>query len=400
MTLELAQLRVIVIEDDVSQRQLAVRHLTRLGVKAVAQAGDGGEALELIRSAAIPFDVAICDLSMPGMDGVQFIRHVADGHLVHAVLLLSGMASPLIATVESMARSHGLTVLGSIEKPVTEQKLGNHLLKFGPGFRVRPVRAPAPSLSGADIERGVQAGEFVAHYQPKVDFNTLKVCGFEALARWNHPAHGLLAPAGFIGVAEQSGTIHALTTRMLALAFNQLNTWSVDGLDTSVAVNLSVAYLSGTEAAGAIAALAQRSSVPPQRITLEVTESLFSANLAAVLENLARLRMMGFHISLDDFGTGFASVQQLLRVPFTELKIDQSFINGAATRPNLRTILESCLQLSGKLKLQSVAEGIERDEEWQLLKSLGCHVAQGYLIARPMPADAVPEWHQSWVTGH
>ncbi len=179
-----------------------------------------------------------------------------------------------------------------------------------------------------------------------------------------------------------------------------MNTWSGAGLESSVAVNLSVAYLSDTEAAGAIAALAQHSGVPPQQVTLEVTESLFTANLASVLENLARLRMMGFNISPDDFGTGFASVQQLMRVPFTELKIDQSFIHGSAVRPNLRTILESCLDLASKLKLQSVAEGIERDEEWQLLKSLGCHIAQGYLIARPMAAEAVPEWHQSWVTGH
>ncbi len=398
MTVEFDQLRVIVVEDDVSQRQLAVRYLTRLGVNTVVEAGDGAEALEKIRSAASPFDIAICDLSMPGMDGVQFIRHMASDHLVHSLILLSGMASPLIATVETMARSHGLTVLGAIEKPVTEQKLDNYLVKYRPGGRAR--HAPLPQVSHDEIEDGMAAGQFVAYYQPKVDFNTLKVCGFEALARWNHPALGLTGPGAFISAAEQSGAIHALTEYMLDLAFNQVRTWSGAGLETGVAVNLSVAYLGDTGAAGAIAALAQRSGVPPQQITLEVTESLFAANLAAVLENVARLRMMGFHISLDDFGTGFASVQQLMRVPFTELKIDQSFINGAATRPSLRTILESCLHLAGKLKLQSVAEGIERDEEWQLLKSLGCNIAQGYLIARPMPAEVVPEWHQSWVTGH
>ncbi len=132
MTVEFDQLRVIVVEDDVSQRQLAVRYLARLGVNTVVEAGDGAEALAKIRAAVVPFDIAICDLSMPGMDGVQFIRHMAGDHLVHAVLLLSGMASPLIATVESMARSHGLTVLGAIEKPVTEQKLDNYLVKFRP----------------------------------------------------------------------------------------------------------------------------------------------------------------------------------------------------------------------------------------------------------------------------
>lgn len=390
-------LGLIVVEDHDFQRQVALSFLAQLGVRQVIEAADGREALEKIRTAPWPVDVALCDLDMPGMDGVQFIRHLAEDQLVTSIILQSGLESQLIASVEGMARAHGLTVLGTIEKPVTAQKLYNILSRYKPG--AQPRKAAPPAITPEDIRRGLAENEFIAYYQPKVEFQTLKLAGLEALARWRHKEKGLLTPVSFIEVAERHGLIDALTMRMMELAFTQHNAWAERGLITPVAVNLSLSYLGQPNVADVINGLAARLAVPNGMVTLEVTESLVTTNLTYVLENLARLRMRGFGISIDDYGTGFSSMQQLARIPFTELKIDQSFVTGATNRPNLRVILESSLQLAHKLGLKAVAEGIEKDEEWALLKSLNCDVAQGYFIARPMPGEAVADWNSTWRSG-
>jgi len=389
-------LGLIVVEDHDFQRQVALSFLAQLGVRQVIEAADGREALDKIRGAPWPVDVALCDLDMPGMDGVQFIRHLAEDQLVTSVILQSGLETQLIASVEGMARAHGLTVLGTIEKPVTAQKLYNLLSRYKPGATPRKVLPP--SITPEDIRRGLAENEFIAYYQPKVEFQTLKLAGVEALARWRHKEKGLLMPASFIEVAERNDLIDALTMRMLETGFAQHKAWAERGLVTPMAVNLSLAYLGQTNVADVIFGLATRLGLSPKLITLEVTESLVTTNLTYVLENLARLRMRGFGISIDDYGTGFSSMQQLSRIPFTELKIDQSFVTGATNRPNLRVILESSLQLAHRLGLRAVAEGIEKDEEWALLKSLDCDVAQGYFIARPMPGEAVPDWNATWST--
>lgn len=392
--MDFQNLGVIVVEDHEFQRQVALSFLAQLGVKQVIEAADGHEALEKIRSAPWPVDVALCDLDMPGMDGVQLIRHLAEDQLISSIILQSALESQLIASVEGMARAHGLTVLGTIEKPVTAQKLYNLLSRYKPGGT--PRKSAPVAVTPEDIRRGLAENEFIAYYQPKVEFQTLKVAGVETLARWRHQERGLLMPATFIEVAERSGEITPLTTRMLETALAQHKTWIERGLVTTVAVNLSRAYLGQDNVADLIFALASRHGISPNLITLEVTESLVTTNATTVLENLARLRMRGFGISIDDYGTGFSSMQQLSRIPYTELKIDQSFVTGATNRPNLRVILESSLQLAHRLGLVSVAEGIEKDDEWALLKVLDCQVAQGHFIARPMPGEAVLDWTNTW----
>jgi len=388
------KLGLIVVEDHDFQRQVALSFLAQLGVSQVIEAADGREALDKIRASSWPVDVVLCDLDMPGMDGVQFIRHLAEDQLVNSIILQSGLEAQLIASVEGMARAHGLTVLGTIEKPITAQKLYNLLSRFKPGAMPRKVVPPA--ISAEDVRRGLENNEFVAYYQPKVEFTTLKLAGVEGLARWRHPDKGLLMPGSFIEVAERNGLIDMLTVRMMEIGFTQHKTWAERGFVTPIALNLSLGYLGQPNVADVVNGLAARIGVASRFVTLEVTESLVATSLTHVLENLARLRMRGFGISIDDYGTGFSSMQQLSRIPFTELKIDQSFVTGATNRPNLRVILESSLQLAHKLGLRAVAEGIEKDEEWALLKSLNCDVAQGYFIARPMPGDAIPDWNASW----
>ncbi len=397
-SMDISSLRLLVVEDHDFQRSIAVSQLRQLGAEGVLEASDGADALAKLRpdfAQRGAVDVMVCDLDMPGMDGVELIRHVATEQLVRSLILLSGLDTTLISSVENMARAHGIPVLGIIEKPVSLQKLSNLLVRFAAATEPLPHVVTA-KITADELERGLVRKEFVAYFQPKVDMNTQAVVGAEALARWRHPEKGLLQPQTFIGIAEQTELINGLSWAMLEQALQAQREWAAQGLVTRVAVNLSLAYLGQIGVAERITALVREANVDCQFIILEVTESLVTTNMAHVLENLARLRMRGFGISIDDYGTGFSSMQQLSRIPFTELKVDQSFVAGAAAKPNIRTILESSLQLAKKLGLSSVAEGVERQEEWALLLSMGCDIAQGYFISRALAPEAFVDWSRAW----
>ena len=183
---------------------------------------------------------------------------------------------------------------------------------------------------------------------------------------------------------------------MLDQAMSQASRWKRLGESWTVSVNLSLHYLGYNGVADRIGSLAERHAIEPHRIVLEVTESLASTKASTVIANLARLRMKGFGIAIDDYGTGYASLAQLCQIPFSELKVDRSFVHGASDRPTLKALLTSCLELARQLKLESVAEGVENAADLSMLRELGCDTVQGYLIARPMPADELGAWIERW----
>jgi len=235
-------------------------------------------------------------------------------------------------------------------------------------------------------------GELTAYYQPKVDMRTGMLKGVEALARWIHPTMGFIPPDRFIPLAEQGGLIHELTLNMLAKAMAQAALWNERGLPLKVAVNLSPLSLDMPDFVQKMSDLLAQHALLADQIVLEITESSVVANLGSALGTLARLRLKGFGLSIDDYGTGFSSMQQLARIPFTELKIDRSFVHGAHQRQNLRVILQSALDMARRLELVTVAEGVETMEDWRLLQESGCLLGQGYLIAKPMDAKDFPIW--------
>jgi EAL domain-containing protein (putative c-di-GMP-specific phosphodiesterase class I) len=205
----------------------------------------------------------------------------------------------------------------------------------------------------------------------------------------------LVSPDRFIAQAEQQGLIHALTLSMVEQVAHQAAIWNAHGLELSIAVNISAQLLDSPNIVREISALLERYALPPRQIILEITEGTVATHLGAALATLARMRLKGFGLSIDDYGTGFSSMQQLARIPFTELKIDRSFVHGAHQRQNLRVILQSALDLARRLELITVAEGIETMEDWRLLQEFGCMMGQGYLIAKPMPSATLPQWLKS-----
>jgi len=222
-------------------------------------------------------------------------------------------------------------------------------------------------------------------------------CGVEALVRWNHPRDGLVGPDQFIPLAEECGLIAALTDWVLATAVKQMARWQAAGLDIKVSVNLSMENLNAPDFSRRVAAMMRDSGVSEQRIILEVTESRLMSHTSVPLENLVRLRMQRFGLSIDDFGTGHSSLAQLRDVPFTELKVDQGFVRGARHNQIIRPMLEGSVGIAKRLGMASVGEGVETEDDWQLLREVGCDFAQGYFIGRPMAVDKVPAWADSWL---
>lgn len=386
----------LVVEDHDFQRRTVARMLRSLGAREVLEAGDGKQALALLRGAA-QVDLVVCDLDMPEMDGMEFLRHLGEEHNTAPVIINSSQERALLLSVEKMARAYGVRLLGTIEKPMTLNGLEDMIARYEP-TKSTPTRASTgvAKFSLDQILRGLQQKQFEPFFQPKVELATGRTIGAEALARWRHPEHGLVNPYAFIAPLEQSGKIDELTLVMLEEAADACRAWRERGLELTVSVNLSLVSLTDTTLADRITQAVRSAGLDPRHMILEITETAAMTEVAPALENLARLRMRGFGLSVDDYGTGFSSLRQLTRVPFTEIKIDQGFVTGCATNPAARTIVESSVEMARRLGIKSVAEGVETRSDWDLLKTAGADVAQGYFIAKPMEARAFVEWTHSW----
>jgi diguanylate cyclase (GGDEF)-like protein len=236
------------------------------------------------------------------------------------------------------------------------------------------------------LRRALERDELVLHYQPKADLATGQIRSVEGLVRWQHPEHGLLGPGEFIPLAERTALIHPLTRWVLAAALDQAARWQRAGLHLSVAVNISTRCLLDPTFPDQVASQLTAWQLPSKLLVLEITESAVMADPARALEVLGRLHTLGVGLAVDDFGTGYSSMAYLKELPVDELKIDRSFVIQMADSPSDAVIVRSTIDLGHNLGLRVVAEGVETQHAWQELSALGCDVAQGYYLGRPMPA--------------
>ena len=393
-----SSLKILIVEDNDFQRMVTEQTVKGLGVVHITVAADGYQALEKLEGQTAA-DIVICDLDMPGMDGIQFLGHVADRNLAKAVILASALEPALIRTVEDLATEHGLNVLGSLPKPISLERLRELMeLYFGDEPDVAPrQKVQEIQFTEAELDEAIDNNQFELYHQPKVLLQSGRMIATEALCRWNHPEAGLISPAHFIPLMETTGLITKLTYTLLDQAIDQIKIWQNEGRAIAVAVNLSAVVLSDTSLPDQLYEKVRASGLAPELLILEITESSLIQNAARALESLARLKMKGFSLSIDDFGTGYSSMQQLNRIPFSELKIDRSFVQGACSDNTRRAIIEANIGLAHTLKMSTVAEGIETVHEWLLLNKLNCDMAQGFFIAKPMPASELKEWENNWI---
>ena len=241
----------------------------------------------------------------------------------------------------------------------------------------------------AELREGIEGGQLVVHYQPQLDVAPGAIRGVEALVRWQHPERGLLGPGAFVPLAERSGLVKEVSRAVLAEAIRQWSTWDAGGMTLDVAVNLSAADLLDLGLPDEVAALLARHRMPARRLTLELTESTLMGDEQRTAEVLERLRSLGVRLSIDDFGTGYSSLAYLERLPVHEVKVDRTFVAGIPGDAAHAEIVKWTVTLAHALGFTVVAEGVETSEQLAELSRLGCDVAQGYLIGRPLPGAEI-----------
>ena len=355
------------------------------------------------------------DLVMPEMDGVEVLAQLARRSCRARIIVTSGVDGRVLDAAGRSASERGLDIVGVLPKPFMPSTLRRMFAPEVPGGAARvgaggvPVtEVVAPSsvaspgvakrflVTPADIRKGLEDDQFYAQYQPKISCVNGALVGFEALMRWNHPDHGLVPPDSFIGCAENSGLIDDLTQKMFDLSFD----WFGQHFGQSpirLSINISARSRLDDGFIDNISQRCKRCGLTPGQLIFELTETSAMEDPVASLDLLTRMRMKGMHLSIDDLGTGFSSLLQLVRLPFSELKVDKSFVMTAASSSESRQVVQAIVGLGRSLGIQSTAEGVEDEDTLRFLRDIGCNFAQGFHIARPLSAEVAAQWSSKGV---
>lgn len=387
-------LSILVLEDHPFQAQVVARQLRALGCQNLICVADGEAALARLASHG-PVDIALCDIRMPGMDGLTFLRKAAERGAIRSLVLFSGLAPDLRLAALQLAGLLGLQVLGELGKARGPDSLRNLILRYRRDAPAAGARSDIERPSAPEIRQALIQNQLVPYYQPKVDLRSLQPTGAEVLVRWQHPRLGLLGPARFLPQFEELGLVHDLTDYLLKAAMGFLQ-WQQPESRLPLAINLPPYLLDAPDLPGRLQALLGYYQLPPSLINFEVTENGLPGIPANSLENLLRLRLMGCGIAIDDFGTGTSSLQRLCQLPCNELKLDASFVHAMERNPRVLAAVTSSLALAASLGMNAVAEGIESTGQLEQLRKLGCVQGQGYLFGHPMPGREFANWLRRW----
>lgn len=334
--------------------------------------------------------VVLLDLQMPAMDGIEALRYLAHNNCDAGVLLASGMDQRVLVSARQLGESLGLRMLGTLQKPAMvediEMLLKDHLT--GDSSRV----------TVQELQRALDDQEFMVYYQPQLvrQGGEWRIRGVEAFVRWRHPRLGLLLASEFLDLAEQSGLIVQISDTVLIQAVRQLGHWRQSGLELGLSVNLSPRLVQDLEFPDRLARLLVEFGLPPQHLTLEVTEAAPLRNPQLVMDIFARLRLRGIGLSLDDFGSGLSSLTQLYRMPFSELKIDPSLTADLASSPGAGAVARALIDLAHNLSLGACAEGVETAAAFQFLDDAGCDAMQGQYICPACPPGDAERFVREW----
>lgn len=397
-------LKVLILEDHPFQL-MALHQMLNANQVFDVLAADSVEAAKQSLQGRGPVDIAICDLQMDGPDGLELIRFLAENGQAKALIILSSSAACVLEGAAQLALNQGLEVLGYLQKPASVVALYDLLDVYGPSragvtsaLPVNRASASPPALElfvptgDRDADIAALAEQWIAYFQPKVSLSG-ELLGVEALVRWQHPVHGLLAPGRFMDVIETEGLTVPLTWRVLdqALQFSA-QVMHERGEALAVAVNIDPQVLQQVDFAGQIMQALARHGVPASALTLEILEQDAARPENWQLEGLLRLCMQGCKLSIDDFGMGASNIERLLQLPFTELKIPTEFVRGMADDARKSAVVAGAMLMAKRLSMSVVVEGVETVDDFHSLLALGDPAVQGYFIARPMPASELLRW--------
>lgn len=389
--------RVLIIDDDPAVGTLLKTQVGATGREA-RLTDDPEEFLRLHREWEPTY--VVIDLVMAKMDGLEVLSHLARDKSTAAVIITSGMGERVIDAARRFADANGLEIAGVLGKPHTKADLRAAFERSErrPSSTAGEEVAPSAPWKVAEFQTAFRAAvmsdELGVAYQPKILCSTGEVIGYEALARWTHPERGPIAPDEFVPMTERFGIVSLLTDRVMSEAF----AWFASRErpeGTRISVNISAAEFDQPDLEHRFVQACKDAGIAPSDVVLELTETSAMQDAVRSLQLLTRLRLVGFNLSLDDFGTGYSSMLQLARLPFTELKVDRSFVSTAATSEESRIVVRSVVDLGHALNMQLAAEGVEDEQSLEMLTELGCDYAQGYHIAKPMTPEELDTWAES-----
>ena len=377
----------MVIDDEPTQR-LAVTLMCRaLNLPPAIDLAEADAALAMIAAKQTTIDLVICDLDMPAMDGMEFIRRLAKIPAPPAMMILSGHPSELLDSVEGLGRARGLRMMASVKKPLTKSVLVEVLEALAAETDRVPVFAAAPYLKPPEIDALIDTGGFEPYFQPQINLANGEVHGAEILARLVLPDGSIYMPAVFLERLVDRNLMASFTMEMVDKTLASVACWP-DGIKRlHLSVNLTPALFEDLTIMRDVMARIDQSGLPRSQIMFELVETAVSGDPMAFLEGATRLRLRGYGLSIDDFGQGNSTLDQLRRLPFTELKIDRAFISRIDTDLNNQAIVSNTISMAKALGMTVVAEGVETEDEARYLADLGCHFAQGYFYSQALASD-------------
>jgi EAL domain-containing protein (putative c-di-GMP-specific phosphodiesterase class I) len=385
---------IYVIDDDPQAGQLMKFAMSPFGLETRTF----DSATEFLKCTTTANDIILLDLSMPDVDGIQVIRLLAERGCQSTLFLISGHDTGILHSAEQLALAHNLNVAPSQQKPIRiahlQECIQEVIDSISSGGGNHHTQDTTPSEH--ELRDAIAQQQLELYYQPKINLYHNTLSGVEALIRWPHPERGMILPDQFIPLAESSGLIDQLTSEVINQASKQHQRWQMQGFTTPIAINVSPINITNQNLVQQLLIRDHNHASLESMLTIELTESAVMGELLSSLEVLTRLRMRGFNLSIDDFGTGYSSLSQLHRIPFTELKIDRDFVIGMDRDKEALAIVKTCIMLGHELNMNVIAEGVETQKSMNTLIELGCDIAQGYHIAKPMPAEDLQQWSNSY----
>jgi EAL domain-containing protein (putative c-di-GMP-specific phosphodiesterase class I) len=371
---------IVLLDDHLIQLKMLKRSLVALGAETVSCFDNVDEALAFVEIHSV--DLIICDLSMPHKDGIDMLLMLNQLGFKGEVAIISAMDLPIIATVKSMCEGFSFDLIAEISKPFKVevlQELVSHQHRVP-----LSVSRTRYDVTDESFIIGLANGELCNYYQPQVELHTGTVIGVEALARWRHPTLGILTPDVFLPIVERCNLSCELLDIVVNNAFKDMKAGL---LPRNVSINVDQFNLEQPYFADSLIEKCNQSNIDPARLTIEITEEYAYKKNTSLFKNLAKLRINDINISIDDFGTGHSTLENLYALPFNEIKIDRSFVTNCEQDTKKQQIIKFICNLASEFNTKVIAEGVETNECWTLLKEMNVDICQGYYIGKPFPVD-------------
>lgn len=381
-------MRMLVFDDDAAVGRLVMRVATLAGLEATAVTEPEAFRQSL---ADAPPQVILLDLQLGVTDGVEQLRYLAEQRYGGAIVVMSGFDARVLAATATVAKNLELNIAATLAKPIRVAELEEVI------ERLKSVRQP---ISGDDLLAAIRDDELSLEFQPIVSWRPRALNKLEALVRWDHPEFGQISPGDFLPLAETNrATIDALTDWVIGAAVEAWGVLRELEANVPITVNVSTLNLHDITLPDRLARRLAVAGMPAEELCLEITETAASRDTARMMDILTRARLKGFQLAIDDFGTGYSSLKALRQLPFSVIKIDRSFVSDMTTSADSRAIVKSIIGLAANMNMATIAEGVETEETAELLEHMNVDALQGYLIARPMPVEAIASWRAIWVAG-